>query len=224
MYLIGITVCVDYSDYLAATIDSKLQCCDTVIVATVDSDSATRQLVESIRKKSRLNDFKVVDCVLPNAIISSNKATFNKSAIVWEAQDLAYRLCHAESIKNSAFLLVDADIVLPENTRQVIEEHATDPATLYGARRRDFVTPKDYQSQSSISIPHYRKEPRFALAGYFQLYFEQKYYPKNSTTCAKCDDIFRDGFAKKVIMPLIVDHIGPERVNWKGRVSEPWVS
>lgn len=224
MHLIGITVCVGYSDYLAATIDSKLQCCDTLIVATVTGDASSQRLITRSRKKSKSNDFKIIDCVLPNAIVTSNDATFNKSAMVWEAQDLAYRLCHAEKIENPAFLLVDADIILPENTRNVIEEHAIDAATLYGARRRDFVTPADYQSQSSISIPHYRKEPRFALAGYFQLYFEQKYYPKNSITCAKCDDIFRDGFAKKVIMPLIVDHIGPERVNWKGRVSEPWVS
>jgi len=224
MHIIGITVCVDYSDYLAATIDSKLQCCDTLIVATVDSDAATIRLIQGSRKKSHENDFKIVDCVLPNTIISSNKAKFNKSAMVWASQDLAYRLCSDEKIENSVFLLVDADIILPEHTRQVIEECATDSSTIYGARRRDFVTPEDYQSQSSISIPHYRREPRFALAGYFQLYFERKFYPENSVSCAKCDDIFRDGFAKKVIMPLIVDHIGPERVNWKGRVSEPWVS
>ena len=217
MHIIGITVCVDYSDYLAATIDSKLQCCDTVIVATVDSDAATRQLIESSRKKSRLNDFKVVDCMLPDTIISSNNARFNKSAMVWESQDLAYRLCSAEKIKNPVFLLVDADIFLPANAREIIKEYATDKSVLYGAERLDFATPSRYHSKTGVK---YKQK----FAGYFQLYFERKYYPAYSAACDKCDVEFASQFKRKVLLPLTVGHIGPERVNWKGRVSELWVS
>ena len=217
MHIIGITVCVDYSDYLAATIDSKLQCCDTLIVATVAGDATTQWLIASSRKKSNSNDFKIVVCMLPDTIISSNKATFNKSAMVWESQDLAYRLCSAEKIKNPAFLLVDADIFLPANARDIIIEHATDTEALYGVERLDFATPARYYSKTGVK---YKQK----FAGYFQLYFERKYYPPHSIACDKCDVEFANQFKRKVLLPLTVGHIGPERVNWKGRVSEPWVS
>ena len=217
MYLIGITVCVDYSDYLAATIDSKLQCCDTVIIATVGSDAATQQLIASSRKKSKSNDLKIVVCMLPDTMITSNNARFNKSAMVWEAQDLAYRLCHAEKIKNPVFLLVDADIFLPANARDIIIERATDKEALYGVKRLDFATPARYHSKTGVK---YKQK----FAGYFQLYFEQKYYPAYSAACDKCDVEFANQFKRKVLLPLTVGHIGPERVNWKGRVSETWVS
>jgi len=217
MHIIGITVCVDYSDYLAATIDSKLQCCDTLIVATVDSDAATRQLIEINRRKHPSNDFKIVDGLLPRTAIVRNEACFNKSHLVSESQSLAYRLCHAESIKNPAFLLIDADIFLPANARDIIIEHATDKEALYGVERLDFATPARYHSKIGVK---YRQK----FAGYFQLYFEPKHYPAHSIACDKCDVEFASQFKRKVLLPLTVGHIGPERVNWKGRVSEPWVS
>jgi hypothetical protein len=189
-----------------------------VIVATVSDDTETKRLIESYRQKSWENELKILTSSVPRAWLSMYGATFNKSLLVWESQSLAYRLCQIGNISGTAaFILIDADIFLPANAREIIKEYATDKSALYGAERLDFATPARYHSKTGVK---YKQK----FAGYFQLYFEQKHYPAYSAACDKCDVEFASQFKRKVLLPLTVGHIGPERVNWKGRVSETWVS
>ena len=102
------------------------------------------------------------------------------------------------------------------HAREIIEQDATNPETLYGARRVDFHTPE------RLADGRPNKAYASMFAGFFQLYRRHVLYPEWSRTAELCDLSFAQQFASCVVLPMTVGHCGVEAVNWEGRRSPLW--
>lgn len=82
----------------------------------------------------------------------------------------------------------------------------------------------EFRSNISRPTPVSRPEPKVYTYGYFQLYFNKlKLYENYSKSCEKCDVNFANLFKEQVMLPNIsVFHLGPNGINWNGRVSAEW--
>ena len=199
MQLIAITTSVNYTDYLQWCLESLSRVADGVVVVTERHDSAIgacRQCNAAALIYDGWND---------------GDASFNKAGAIRHAQEYTHAM-HPDAW----YLLIDADIVMPENARQIIEEHATDAATLYSARRVDFHTVADLDAGTPTSV--YGS----IFAGYCQLYRRHALYQEWSRSAERCDLQFAEQFESCQVLPMTVGHLGREQVNWEGRRSPVW--
>lgn len=199
MQLIAITSSVNYTDYLVWCLESLAHVVDGVVVVTQQHDSA------------------IGACLRHNATPlvydgwHDNGAKFNKSGAVRFAQEKI----HA-AYPDAWYLLIDADIVMQQDARATIEQHATDADTLYSARRVDFHTVEELRAGTPTSVY------AAMFAGYWQLYRRHVLYPEWSRSAEACDLEFASQFASCSMLPLVVGHLGREAVNWEGRRSPVW--
>jgi hypothetical protein len=199
MRIISITTSVNYGDYLPNLLHTLAPVVDSAVVVTAENDA-------SIEIAKRYN---ATPLVFPGW--HDYGASLNKSGAVRAAQEMVY------GVEPEAwYLVIDADIVLPDNAREIIERQATDQSALYGASRVDFHTPIAMREGKPTKI----YESQFA--GFFQLYRRQLLYPKWSRSAEACDLQFATQFTSCVMLPLTVGHCGEEAVNWEGRRSPLW--
>jgi glycosyltransferase involved in cell wall biosynthesis len=116
MRIEAITVCVDYSDFLAETLPHVMSQVDELLVVTTPEDRRTRQLCHRYG----------VRC-LPTKCFYREGAKFNK------ARGINYGL--ANLALNDWVLHIDADVVLPPRFRQILERGDLDTGKLYGCDR-----------------------------------------------------------------------------------------
>ena len=199
MHLLAITTSVNYSDYLRWCLESLARVVDGVCVVTDVNDSAIA-LCET---------FKATPLVYDGW--HAGGARFNKAGAIRFAQEKIYA-----AYPDSWYLLIDADIVMEQDARATIEEHATDAETLYSARRVDFHTLDALKAGEPTSV--YGS----MFAGYWQLYRRHVLYPEWSRTAESCDLVFASQFASCEMLPLTVGHCGREQINWEGRRSPIW--
>jgi hypothetical protein len=123
MTIVAITTSVNYADYLQHCLHSLAHVVDSAIVVTKAHD-ASFEVARSCGATPMLFDGW-----------HDRDAVFNKAGAVRFAQEGV----HAAR-PDAWYLVVDADIVMPPNAREVIERHATNAEALYGASRADFHT------------------------------------------------------------------------------------
>jgi hypothetical protein len=197
--LISITTSVDYADYLPHCLHCLAAVVDSSCVVTTESDAS----------------IDVADRYGATPLIydgwQDNGAAFNKAGAIRFAQEHL----HA-AYPDAWYLLIDADSMVPKDSREIIERLATDPNALYGARRVDFHTPDRLRE----SRPN--KAYASMFAGFFQLYRRHVLYPEWSRSAEACDLAFASQFASCVVLPITVGHCGQEAVNWEGRRSPLW--
>jgi hypothetical protein len=197
--LISITTSVDYADYLPHCLHCLVGVVDSSCVVTTESDAS----------------IDVADRYGATPLIydgwHDNGAAFNKAGAVRFAQEHLYA-----AYPDAWYLLIDADTMVPKDAREIIERHATDPDTLYGARRVDFHTP----DRLIESRPN--KAYASMFAGFFQLYRRHVLYPEWSRSAEACDLAFASQFTSCVVLPMTVGHCGQEAINWEGRRSPLW--
>ena len=116
MYLEGIIVCVNYSDFLAHTLPHNKTHFDNLIVITDTKDEKTKELCE----------YYHVRCIQTD-IFYENGDSFNKGAAI------NYGLSQLE--KKDWVIHLDADIYLPPLTRNILENIPLEPHKIYGADR-----------------------------------------------------------------------------------------
>jgi hypothetical protein len=199
MNIIAITTSVNYSDYLRFCLESLAHVVDGVVVVTDQHDSAI-DMAERFAATPLVFDAWHKD-----------GAKFNKAGAIRYAQEKIYA-AHPDAW----YLVIDADIVMEQSARQVIEEHATDEAALYSARRVDFHT----QAELRAGTP--TKTYGGMFAGCWQLYRRHVLYPEWSRSAEGCDLSFAAQFASARVLPMVVGHCGKEAVNWEGRCSPMW--
>jgi hypothetical protein len=197
--IVAITTSVNYADYLQHCLHSLSQVVDSAIVVTKAHD-ASFEVARRYGATPMLFDGW-----------HDRDAAFNKAGAVRFAQEKAYA-----ARPDAWYLVVDADIVMPTNAREVIERHATDAETLYGASRADFHTFEELQAGTPT------KTHGSPFAGFFQLYRRHALYPEWSHSAEACDLAFAKQFASCVMLPMTVGHCGMEAVNWEGRRSPLW--
>lgn len=201
MEIVSITVCVDYSDYFCRVIERNASVLDHMYVVTRKTDTATQELCQR---------FQNITMVFYEDL-NLKAAFFNKSGMIRFAQMQAYKM-----YPDAWYLILDADIMLPCDFREIVQTNCDDQNALYGMSRYDYKCQVDLEEQKNGK--HYPHN----FVGYFQLYREKKMYDSFSLDCSRCDDLFKCGFKTKVNLPGSVSHLGEKNVNWRGRKSKLW--
>ena len=200
--LIGITICVNYADKLAPTLEHNSKFFKKIYVVTDPLDFDTFDAM-----KTHTN----VELVL-NGDVHKNKANFNKSALVLAGQKVAH-----EAHKDDWILYFDADTVLPDNLFEIINESTLSKDECYHMKRRVYRTKEDFDTDSNFY------ETRGA--GFFQLYFDKsKFYPSFSNSAAVCDVMFERKFKKYLptVLSGFCKHLGPNGKDWDVRQTPQW--
>jgi hypothetical protein len=197
--LIGITVSVQYEDYLSYCL-SNAQILDQWYVVVDPTDTPTHHLLQGLPNVTMIQfEFR------------KGNTVFNKSGGLHEAQ----RLVHAK-YPDAWVLLLDSDIVLPPETRTTLMNSPLDRTFLYGAARAFYQTPEQLQEDKPTSVK------TRGCWGFFHLYFDKtKFCLAHSKDASGYDEVFKTAFARRIhILPITVKHLGDERCNWKGRKSK----
>lgn len=236
MYLEGIIVCVNYSDFLAHTLPHNRNQFNNLIVITDTKDQKTKELCE----------FYNVKC-LQTDIFYENDNQFNKGAAI------NYGLSQLE--KKDWVIHMDADIYMPPTTRSVLENIPLEKHKLYGADRlmcpsyKDWVDFMDnpskihegwiYVHMNSFPIgvrlaEYMNKNAGWEPLGYFQLWNPKGSgvfnYPTKHDYCDRTDVLHAKKFSRQnreLLPEIVLIHLDSEGLetsqmgkNWKGRKTQ----
>jgi hypothetical protein len=149
----GITVCVDYSDFLEETIKFNKKHFDRYIVVTSSSDRKTQELcIKEGVHFSRTDSFWY------------HEAKFNKG--------LALSTILADDMKLNGWICIhDADVCLPFNFREKLKLNGMDIEKMYGCSRKFIPTYKDWQAglKNEKYFDRYKSYPGYGC-GFMQLF------------------------------------------------------
>ena len=198
--LVCITVSTKYDDILSIVIHQNQRFFQKWYIITHPDDKATIDLVN----KANYSNIELV------YFDFYKDATFNKGGAIAHVQK-NLRAFHL----NKPILILDSDIFLPDEFYDIMIKLKINPQTIYGVTERlDYSSYKDFiENKNELSHPASKH-----CIGFFQLY-RQSYFKNyaQSQNCSSCDSAFKDGFAKKVNLPLTVKHLGKANYNWDGR-------
>lgn len=197
-----ITVCVDYSEYLALTVKNRVVF-DRWMVVTVERDKETISLCEQ-----EGIEYCFSSRLYEGGPFCKGKA-INDGLLELQPKDW---VC-----------VCDADTYLFPSLRETIVKTKLDTDCLYGLYGR--LLAKDKKELAEILE---RKEVSPSelnciglLIGFFQLWHSsmRKFYPEESTHAGLDDVLMRDSYAteKLIILPTYGIHIGEMWINHKGR-------
>ena len=234
MRIEAVTVCVQYSDFLAWTLAWNKHQFDNWIVVTDSKDTATQQVCA----------YHHVRCIATDAFYDNDMA-FNKGAGI-NAGLAALR-------GDDWVIHIDADIALPPRAREMFEQRASlDPMSIYGIDRImcqnfedwvNFIAEPELQHTNEV----YVNSNAFPLGsrvaktdndgyipiGFFQLWnaraTDHLQYPMGSGTSARADMRFARQWARqnRHLIPEVVGiHLesepAPNGANWRGRQTRPF--
>jgi hypothetical protein len=199
MKIHALTVCVDYADLLALSIDRWMATLDSLLIVTSHEDEATIELAHKHKAS-----------VYRTQAFYEDGATFNKGRAMERAR---------KSMPwHDWILFFDADIVPPVDWREQLGELA--PGNLYGPRRREC---PDVSQMERGDLPY---PPNDCIGvGFFQLFHASdakvQADPLLETDWSHAgiyDSHFmhRWSHQERKQLPFDVLHIG-ERDNWLGR-------
>lgn len=222
----GVTVCVNFGDYLEETLTNNLGCFDQFVVVTDTRDNRTANLCNKLS----------VNCIRTDDFYIGGD-NFNKGR--------AINIGLAHLSPGGWRLHLDADIALPPTFRQMIRRHPLDKEFLYGADRLNvvgypcwckvkkfnqynynyMVTPDPTTNLGSRLV---HNEWGYCPIGYFQLWHSSRgvRYPINQGSAEHTDVTFAQQWAreKRALIPeLLVYHLESEgskfQGDWNGRTS-----
>jgi hypothetical protein len=204
--LIGITVSVNYDDYLFYCL-TNAQVLDHWYVAINPSDTPTVELLKDIPNVTMVPfDFQ------------KGGHVFNKSGAIHQIQQMVHT-----KYPEAWILLVDSDIVLPLNLRNVLNEMnetQLDPQFLHGAYRAYY---RDYQQLEQDKPSNVEKT---GCWGFFHLYYDKsKFCQPHSKDASRYDDAYKALFGHRYnrVLPITVKHLGDGHTNWQGRKTKRFV-
>lgn len=229
MYLEALTICKDYSDFLAVALYANRSHFNRLLVVTSADDKDTHRVCE----------FYHVECVDYDGFGDE----FNKAgAINFGLSKLSRR---------DWVIHMDADIMLPPRTRQLLEAVTLDPKGLYGIDRMNvtgapaifdlIVNPKPVFTNEVFLFPSngFELSPRIVQrhrGGYLPIGFFQMWhptgsqiagYPETHTTAARTDMQFALQWERKnrhLLPEITCWHLESEKAemgaNWKGRATK----
>lgn len=218
--LVAATTCVDYADYFSLVADSWKPVFDQVAVATHPRDQETPLIC-------RQHGFTCV----PTEVFFANGATFNMGG---GRQVALEALAPLEA--DDWVAMLDADIYFPPGYRIVTA--GRNPDCLYGACRRMCPTIEHWhrylkEGRLDELQPFFPLDkPLGLIVGYLQVFRYGTFlngrlrgrYPQGPSAQA-VDTEFAKTFRthhdprQRYDLPEVV-HLGPNKVNWYGRVTE----
>lgn len=206
--IVPITVCVKYSDYLLISLAINRDFFEEYVVVTVPEDVDTHAVCNKYNCHILLSDS-----------LQRNGAVFNKSALINFAQNYVHK-----KFPEAWVLLLDSDILIPDNFKEIVEEQLDDRTALYSMPRFDFL-PDELNVMHIEQLKIFEQSQRYRtdFMGFFQLYFNKdQYYPNDSYSCRDCDSIFASSFQRLRMMSIFsyLRHIGQGNMNHFGRCTE----
>jgi hypothetical protein len=229
----AVCTCVNYGDFLAATLPTNRYQFDRMVVVTAPEDTATQRVCE----------FNNVQVVLTDSF-NTRWGEFCKGCGINDGLE--------ELGLGDWVVHLDADIVLPPLTKQLIEQANLDKSMIYGADRHILDEPAWQRHQAMprlqqednvyVHVDQYPLGTRIATSqyggylpiGFFQLWNAGasgvKRYPDQHTDAGRTDMLFAAQWprAKRALLPeLVVYHLESEPgamqgANWAGRKTKPF--
>ena len=234
MVLEGLTICVNYADFLDETLTENLDHFDEFAVVTAHDDRATQAVC----------DRHGVICVKTDMHREDPLDRFNKGLMI------NLGLAH---LRNRGWLLhLDADIVLPDRLRFMLNKSRLDEDCIYGADRVNVVGRARWEAikQSANYRRQYRhrylaspaeapvgsrlihNEYGYCPIGCFQLWHSKhrdRRYHFAQGSAEHSDVLFALQWpaARRILLPgVFVYHLESEPAkigaNWNGRVTRPF--
>jgi hypothetical protein len=138
LQLEAVTVCVNYSDFLSETVKYNAQHFDRWVIVTTPDDKDTIELCR------RWN----LDCVTTREFDRAGDGRFNKGRGI--SLGMNYLSSDAWAVH------LDADIVLPPQTKQMLEVAHLDPECIYGADRVCLHSWQEWQELLASGYLHFQ--------------------------------------------------------------------
>jgi hypothetical protein len=236
----AVTVCMDYSDFLAETLPHNMQHFDHMVVITSDEDRETRELCDHLG----------VECRTTNV----HKRSGDKFA---KSRAIDYGLAYIRA--DDWVVHLDADIWLPPMTRHILTHMNLDHDSIYGIDRVNCVgydrwdkflagerrgasrhqhirncltVPPPFPMGARISIKHYGG---FIPIGFFQMWNAGRHpnrrYPLHHGGAERTDVLHSLQWPeehRRLLAEIIGIHLESEPgrmgVNWNGRMSKQFGS
>jgi hypothetical protein len=244
LYIEAITVCVDYSDFLAHSILFNKAAFDRLLVVTAPHDEPTR----------RICDYHDVEyLVTPEFYVDGNHmipSASGKGRIFEPVFSKARGINAGLKVlsKSDWVVHIDADIVMPPRARDLFEVAQPLPTHLHGIDRLMLKNYDDWVKH--LAYPELQHEPNFWIrgnsfplnvrigphrdagwipAGFFQMWHPRtsgiSTYPQDhSTSAGRTDVMFSFQFPRErraLIPEIFAIHLESEETmmaaNWKGR-------
>jgi hypothetical protein len=232
MFLEGMTVCVDYADFLDVTLTENLDHFDEFVVVTSTTDRATQGVCAK----------HGVTCVKTDVYAEDPLDKFNKGLMI--NMGLAH-LRHRGWVVH-----MDADVVLPDRMRFMLNKSRLDIDSIYGVDRvnvlgrelweklktdREYI--RQYHHYFMVNAPKaplgarlVHNEFGYAPLGYFQLWnskYNRRRYHSSQGSAEHTDVLFALQWPanKRILLPgMFVYHLESESSkmgqNWKGRTTK----
>ena len=231
MKIESVVVCVNYSDFLAATLPKNIELVDRLVVVSHYDDKATH----------RLCDKYSVDCIKTDVMYDDGDK-FNKGRAI----NLGL-----SNLRHDGWILhMDADIMLPHRFRHALKMAKLDKRFLYGADRLNSLSYENWERYKGKTIPQHQwrfmvtPQSEFPLGsrllhleygycpiGYFQLWHSavRRQYPIVCGSSEHSDVLFAVQWPReqRILLPeLFCYHLESEGVamgaNWHGRKTKPF--
>ena len=234
MYIEGIIVCVDYSDFLMYTLPQAKLHLDYIVVVTSPADYQTQKICS----------YHNVECIKTNAFYEDGSA-FNKAKGINEG--LKYLS------KRDWVIHMDADIYLPPMTKDILNKKKLNSEKIYGADRlmcpnyeswvKYLKNPKKIHDNwifvhldafpIAARVADYNGDG-YSPIGYFQFWNPNKSniktYPEEHGSADRTDMIFAKKWhtsMRELLPELVVIHLDSEDAtvknmgkNWNGRKTK----
>jgi len=201
MKINALTVCVNYADLLAMSIDRWAGSLASLTIVTDMADTATADLAKHAGAGLFRTD-----------VFYERGAKFNKGAALEAAR---------QAMPWSEWILFfDADIVPEREWSAKVDSCMCQPGSLYSARRRECIDPAD---RDRTDLPMILGDG--VGVGYFQLFHSTDEHaqdvPLLDTTFTHAgvyDSLFMHRWhgSQRHLLPIVLTHLGP-RDNWFGR-------
>lgn len=228
----AVVVSVGYSDFLVETLRQNINQVDEIHVVTHPDDKKTQDVCR----------YYSVHC-LPTEVLYDRNRYFNKSGAI------NYGLMHLP--QKGWWLHLDADILLPNGFKRMLEVARLEQSCLYGVDRLNVIGWQAYtkllkaeewtnqweQRCAVVPYPHAPlggrqvDETGYSPIGYFQLWYhgQQRKYTSNCGHAGNDDVIFAQQWSavnRRVLPTTYVYHLMSEevtgRVNGTGSVLNWW--
>jgi hypothetical protein len=207
----AVIVSVDYNDFLILTLKNNIKYLENITVVTSTSDTLCKEICDKFGVK----------CVITDRMYEDG-AKFNKGKAINEG---------IKSIQNPEWiLLLDADIILPNNWSEIINSNIFKKDALHICSRNIIENYDDYQRW--INGEQVGKIESSKGFGYFQLFNvnssaifgRNPIFPETSDDASWSDLSFRNKFNNRVDINISVIHLGKAYSNWKGRETEMFIN